>query len=498
MRLGLLISRTCFGLERTCITSDKPLDASPEIFTSGFENNSSCGDNRVMTNQNLVKNSNFIKKNNSMGIPILQNGQKKFGNCNEKIKMYWADDIFELNIEDGRDSNQSSDISDFIDSNNRSNNNEKNNDKNNIGKKNFSDNDYCDEDHINEEKKGKIPFQKNSDNSTNNTKNENNFCFTDGCGFVSLNVALNLPSKVSQGIKSENTEKYHNFKNGKKGKNGANVNICAEMKTDLINVPCAFQVRIFCPLGIFKGVLVVDKNLPDDVIIVRKSMQKVFGSISSNVYDFSADDYIGVGDKSNSGDHHLDKNTDMNSDTNSSYHNVNDNNKSNDENEKKNCNYHNVNDNDKSNDENEKSHCNKSHNQDKSNKNNGDNDICCDIKKSNQDKKFVSYADFVQNQKNNTSENNNKKHKKNDTKKSFLSTKSISITSSFPTSSSSSSTASFSPMISSNLSTVCVEVVNTSRSLGQPQFRLNKHLILLLHHRGVPYQYFENILRSVH
>ena len=481
MRLGLLISRTCFGLERTCITSDKPLDASHGILSSGFEKNSSCGDNRLITNQNLVKNSDFIKKNDSMGIPKFQNGPIFSGNCNEKIKMYWADDIFELNVEDGRDSNQNSDISDFIDSNNRSNNNDKNNgknnDKNNIDNKNFSDNDYCDEYHIKEKKKGKKSIQKNSDNSMNNTKNENNFCLTDGCGFVSLNVALKLPSKVSQGIKAENTEKYHNFKNGKKGKNGANVNICAEMNTDLINVPCAFQVRIFCPLGIFKGVLVVDKNLPDDVIIVRKSMQKVFGTISSNVYDFSADDYVGVGDKANSGDYSLDKNTDTNSDTSKNYYNVNDNNKSNNENERNNCNYHNVNNN---------------------NKNNDDNDICCDIKKSNRDKKIVSYADFIQNQKNITSEMNNKKHKKNDASNTFLWTKSISITTSFPTSSSSTSTASFSPMISSNLSTVCVEVVNTSRSLGQPQFRLNKHLILLLHHRGVPYQYFENILRSVH
>ena len=86
---------------------------------------------------------------------------------------------------------------------------------------------------------------------SNNQLDAKRCCMTDGSGYISMDLALQLPNHVVQG-------QSINYGN-------TNDNGCA-----------CFQVRLFCVnLGLFKGTLVVDQSLPEKTILVRPSMLKV-------------------------------------------------------------------------------------------------------------------------------------------------------------------------------------------------------------------------------
>ena len=129
-------------------------------------------------------------------------------------------------------------------------------------------------------------------NPSNTTKNdEKPFCLTDGCGFISLNLAMQLPSYIRQGILNskkgsyteKNTQIYcsspreNNKNNNKINRNNENDKNNNLNTRNQVLVPSAYQVRIISPLGVFKGTLVTHPTLPPNTIIVRHSMHKVQG-----------------------------------------------------------------------------------------------------------------------------------------------------------------------------------------------------------------------------
>ena len=85
--------------------------------------------------------------------------------------------------------------------------------------------------------------------------NANDNCFTNGSGFISSDLALQLPIYIRQG----KIITKHMI---------SNPNIHSN------SMPACFQVRILCHLGIFKGTLVVHPYLKN-TILIRNSMQKV-------------------------------------------------------------------------------------------------------------------------------------------------------------------------------------------------------------------------------
>jgi RNA dependent RNA polymerase len=145
----------------------------------------------------------------------------------------------------------------------------------------------------------------------------NPFCLTDGSGFISLDLAAQLPVCVSQGIvteesswvkylgsdcrdfhcsdfdfdfdssKSESQVKRLHLDNASKNEKGCISETKMKIEEKKVKmkknetrkkqnsrIPSAFQVRIICPIGLFKGTLVVDRKLPEGTIVVRPSMLK--------------------------------------------------------------------------------------------------------------------------------------------------------------------------------------------------------------------------------
>jgi hypothetical protein len=83
---------------------------------------------------------------------------------------------------------------------------------------------------------------------------------SDGSGFISSDLAHQLPLKVQQGVAVDCTRNNTSSGNG--------------------FLPYAYQVRVFSSQqGIFKGTLVVDVSLPARTLIVRESMRKVSPSL---------------------------------------------------------------------------------------------------------------------------------------------------------------------------------------------------------------------------
>jgi len=74
-------------------------------------------------------------------------------------------------------------------------------------------------------------------------------CLTDGAGFISLDIANKFPVSVTQGQLAASTENES-------------------------NCPAAYQCRVFCSMGIFKGCLIPHPSLPSRTILLRNSMQK--------------------------------------------------------------------------------------------------------------------------------------------------------------------------------------------------------------------------------
>lgn len=86
--------------------------------------------------------------------------------------------------------------------------------------------------------------------------NEFSECCSDGAGYISLALAKELPSRVSSGI---------------------------DISNEGSSLPSWFQVRILCEFGVFKGTLLVLSELEGNVIVLRKSMQKVKGKTKRSV-----------------------------------------------------------------------------------------------------------------------------------------------------------------------------------------------------------------------
>jgi hypothetical protein len=83
---------------------------------------------------------------------------------------------------------------------------------------------------------------------------------SDGSGFISSDLAHQLPLKVQQGVAVDCTRNNTSSGNG--------------------FLPYAYQVRVFSSQqGIFKGTLVVDVSLPARTLTVRESMRKVSPSL---------------------------------------------------------------------------------------------------------------------------------------------------------------------------------------------------------------------------
>lgn len=82
---------------------------------------------------------------------------------------------------------------------------------------------------------------------------EHGRCLTDGSGFISVDLAKKLPNYVLSGI-SKSTP---------------------NSDSSSISVSSWYQIRLLCDLGIFKGTVMVLPDLEGEVLVVRKSMQKV-------------------------------------------------------------------------------------------------------------------------------------------------------------------------------------------------------------------------------
>jgi RNA dependent RNA polymerase len=274
MRLGLLVSRTYTGLDRTCIISNtKPGAISSVPLTTG----DGC---RGVNSEN--KNSSSSSSSNSRS---RSDARKKSG----------------TNHISSSSSNSSSSSSDDISTRRKT---EKNKEYKNINRK---------IDSIEIRWMDDIYHKNHPVDPAGISRNP--FCLTDGSGFISLDLAAQLPVCVSQGIvteesswvrylgsdsrdfhcsdfdfdssKSESQVKTLHLNNASKNEKGyiseTKMKI-EEKKVKMENketrkkqnskIPSAFQVRIICPIGVFKGTLVVDRKLPEGTIVVRPSMLK--------------------------------------------------------------------------------------------------------------------------------------------------------------------------------------------------------------------------------
>ena len=85
---------------------------------------------------------------------------------------------------------------------------------------------------------------------------------TDGCGFISIDLAERLPCSVSQG----------HLRRGRSTNSKTN----SSGNRSHTSIATAFQMRLFSPaVGVYKGVLLVNRDLPPRTIVVRPSMHKV-------------------------------------------------------------------------------------------------------------------------------------------------------------------------------------------------------------------------------
>lgn len=152
---------------------------------------------------------------------------------------------------------------------------------------------------------------------SNSQNSDERFCLTDGCGFISLNLALQMPSAVIQGstavsaidaptgidvekakIKVDMTRnesqqyqtdcKQRPQQISKKSRSQHPYQGKEDLEqqeqqwfprndhpSDIQHIPSAYQVRIISAVGILKGILVVNRFLPDNTIGIRQSMHKV-------------------------------------------------------------------------------------------------------------------------------------------------------------------------------------------------------------------------------
>ena len=305
--------------------------------------------------------------------------------------------------------------------------------------------------------------------------NEKSFCLTDGCGFISLNLALKLPSCIKQGIKSVrkfdnskiHTKNYSNAswtkneinKNDNKNdketgddneegvefKKKQNLNLNLNFKNPLcLCVPSAFQVRIMCPFGVFKGTLVTHITLPPNTIIVRDSMHKVQGpKIRKNGHQSTSIDEVNRNrikfshvdiKKSSIPLHDKDGNIICQTRIDNKYDELVFNNKNENENEKE-----------------------------------KENEI--------DDEKLVLEYEKIMEEYNKQKMNNKLINNENsESRESRI----LNVDS---------------PYTGSTMSTVSLQIVNTANPLKHYRCNLNKHLILLLHSLGVPFHIFESKLR---
>lgn len=81
---------------------------------------------------------------------------------------------------------------------------------------------------------------------------------TEGSGFISSDLALKMPRVVMQGRALDN---------------------------DSLPLPAAFQCRVFCDFGIFKGTLVVRRDISNSILL-RKSMCKVPKDVTCEALNF--------------------------------------------------------------------------------------------------------------------------------------------------------------------------------------------------------------------
>ena len=89
---------------------------------------------------------------------------------------------------------------------------------------------------------------------------------TDGCGFISTDLAERLPFAVTQG---------HVRRGGSTNSSQTTSSSGGSAHT---SIATAFQMRLFSPaVGVYKGVLLVNRDLPPRTIVVRPSMHKVSG-----------------------------------------------------------------------------------------------------------------------------------------------------------------------------------------------------------------------------
>jgi hypothetical protein len=93
---------------------------------------------------------------------------------------------------------------------------------------------------------------------------ENNHGLTDGSGFISSDLAKTFPLRIVQGRPAIQVQQHH-FSHSSSGP----------------QAPAAYQCRIICSLGIFKGTLVVRDDI-ENTIALRKSMQKVSSASSES------------------------------------------------------------------------------------------------------------------------------------------------------------------------------------------------------------------------
>ena len=460
IRLGLLVSRTYTGFDKPCRKNEFPVKG------------------------------------------------KHVDNCTDNdVKVKYIDDNNNNNNDNDNDNNNDNDDNDSDDNDNDNNNDYNDESKNNDGHQKNSNHHktsmkrICcnfDVNHINVQKSNTIKKGNNKNNSkqdinhhemsevtirwlvdiydtytpTNPIKsNEKSFCLTDGCGFISLDLALQLPSCIRQGIridrihdKSEiSTKNYCNTsktKNGIKNKINKNDNGTVDdneeegqcktkqnMNFNLKNpvcVPSAFQVRIMCPFGIFKGTLVTHTALPPNTIIVRDSMHKVQGP-KSGKYDHQSTNIDEINRnriKLSNVDikepsiplHNIDGNMTRHSRINNEYDGVVFNSVNAHENEKE-----------------------------------KENEI-------DDEKLLIEYEKIMEAY--NKQRMNNKSINNENIGSREGGTWNLD-----------------SPSTRSTMSTISLQIVNTANPLKQYRCNLNKHLILLLHNLGVPFHIFESKLR---
>ena len=476
------MSGTTPGLNRTCSVSTYSVNEYAEgfkknkimekiicheIHCSNDRNNESDKDvdnnNHCVINENC--NDNNCKDNNNSNSNDNDNDNKDI--IHDHIQLVWMDDVYESNIQ-------------------------KKNDK---------------------------KIKENSKNKENGKNKANGFCLTDGCGFISYNLAVKLPYSVSRGNlihRDQGQEKGRGLgvnsedlgpeipdfessifminenKNRNKNENqdekmmeseNKNQNEKDDVEEMYRDIPSVFQIRIFSPFGIFKGNLIVNRNIPDNTILVRHSMHKVSTALK---HVHSKDDQLNSDNNKNNND-----NGNNNDNNNNNNNNSDDDNNNNDDN----------NDNNNDNNDNNNIFFNDSNKENISDLYNSNN--ATQRPHQNSLHKNIEYNKYSKyNKKDGNNYNNTNIHSGNN-KDSTTNFNSYNL-SQFQFPSPPSTDKTFSKTYSKTFSetfqnsfqnSISVEIVNTSKPLKSLKFYLNKHLILLLHFRGVPFRYFRDLLR---